>query len=166
MTIAQEDITELVKTKQDASEFTTSLGTCINLLFNSRNNPETIVNQTFPYEKKGKLLSLLEKYKIARTDSSLVKQFLQQLKDDIQKIPVVTLCIAFEPNDHTIDSVSDYFMLQIKIVVLLDIIVNEKIVGGTIITYKGVYKDYSIKKKLEDRLVNQNTSSVGTKTLH
>lgn len=166
MTIDNTDIVELMKTKQEASDYITALGTCHDLLFNSKHNPETVLNDTFPYEKKGKLLSLLEKYHITKTDSHLVQQFLQLLKEEIQKLPVVTLSIAFEPNDHTIASISDFFMLRIKRVVLLEIIVNEKIIGGTIITYKGVYKDYSVKKKLEDRFMGEKTSIVGTKTLH
>jgi len=74
---------------------------------------------------------------------------LEETKDELLKLPVLKIQLAFLPTPSFIKELSDWFKKNLKKRVLLDIEVNPTIVGGLILEYKGRYLDLSLKKEIE-----------------
>ncbi len=144
----------LVKTKQDAEE---CINACVNLhaaLFSIKDSVENKIDEYFSYGKKNKILSLCRINKITMTSPEEVQHFVMYIKSEIEHLTVINMSVAFEPNEKTINMISLWFLNNINKAVLLDIVYDSKLIGGTIITYNGKYKDYSLRKKLENIDIN------------
>lgn len=148
--VTDADILELVKTKDDARQLQKDITAVIDALFSDAQVIE-MLHMHLPYEKKEKLLALMRIHQIPLTDASLIQQFLQQLISRSQELPVITITLAFEPKQQLVTSLSAWFAVHAKKAVLLDILVDKKLIGGAIIASNGIYKDYSVKKILEEK---------------
>jgi F0F1-type ATP synthase delta subunit len=65
------------------------------------------------------------------------------------KIPKVKLEIAFEPREEFILKIEEWFREKVKKRMILDIIVNPKVIGGARIEFQGKWKDFSLEKEIE-----------------
>ena len=148
------DILEIIHTRDEAKEFLKSLDELLQELYKQSVDIEAILNNSFSHEKKEKILKLLPKYSIDVASSQQLQKFFAELKVTMQQIPVVTLTIAFDPKTSFIKILSSWITMHLKIQAFIDVSVNTQVVGGAIITYKGKYKDYTLKKVLHDKLAS------------
>ena len=84
------------------------------------------------------------------SNKDMIKDFLTQLKERVLALKTVTLEIAFEPSQETIENIHNWILKNIDTDYVLDIVVDNNIVGGVNLTYEGKYKDFSLKKKLDE----------------
>lgn len=147
------DITHIVQTKDEAIQLQIEIANLIEALFS--NKPfEELVDEQIQYGKKEKLTSLLWKYNIDIKNILQTQHFLQEVKDIIATLPIVTVTIAFSPKKQQITTFSTLLYMHIKKPVLLDIFVDKLLIGGVIIAYNGIYKDYSVKRQVEEKYKN------------
>jgi len=143
-------IIEIIKTKQEAVMLQKQLDQLLTSIY--ANKPfEEIAAEELTFEKKEKLFDLIRYYRIDIRDHSHLQTFLQELKTVIQQVPIVALSLAFYPKQELIAAISTWFLAHIKKPFLLDITVNEALLGGTVVAFNGKYFDYSLKKILEDK---------------
>lgn len=75
--------------------------------------------------------------------------------DDLEKtlpqIPLVTLYLAFEPGETEIAQIGTYLRANFKNIQLFEIKYNPDLIGGAALSYKGTYRDYSLRKKIDDQ---------------
>ncbi len=148
--ITPADIVTLVRTKNEANEFQKQLDHLLSDLFTDVSF-ETLLREYVSYEKQEKLLTLFSKEHINIKQITGVQSCLQDIKKIIAQIPVVTLAISFAPKQQMLEIIATWFLVNTKKPVLLDIIINRNLIGGAIIEYKGIFKDYSLKKILEEK---------------
>lgn len=77
------------------------------------------------------------------------KNYLDQIIKLIQKMPNVSLILAFEPSEGAIERFYSKISESVGQQVLLDIVYEPQIIGGAVIIYKGKYRDFSFKKVFE-----------------
>ena len=142
------DISPLARTKVDVDELLTQLDEIDSRLYGKNKGLESILTDVLPYDKKEILLALLRHYAIPLNDISAIQTFLTQIRSGISSLPIITLTIAFAPKDHTITRISQWLATQLARPVVLDISVDPAIIGGVVILYEGMYKDYSLHKRL------------------
>lgn len=74
--------------------------------------------------------------------------FFDDLKDYLQKIPLLKLEIAFSPPHDFLDDLRRWFKEENDKKFIFDITVNPRVIGGAIIEYKGQYRDFSLLEKM------------------
>ena len=79
-----------------------------------------------------------------------IKDFLTKLKEKIQTLKILELNIAFDPSDKTIETIHDWVLNNIGEDYVLSVTVDKRLIGGAIVIYDGKYKDFSLKKKLDE----------------
>lgn len=70
----------------------------------------------------------------------------KKTKDVLKKIPVVRLTLAIKPTPGILDLIDEFFVKNIGTKVLIEWDVDEEIVAGAKIIYKGTYGNYSVSK--------------------
>jgi F0F1-type ATP synthase delta subunit len=108
----------------------------------------------FGLQKKDKFLSLLHANKINTEKTSDLKAFFTKIQDHINKLPVLSLTVAFEPKEKTLAAIAEWFMLNLKKQMLFEITVEQDVIAGTKINYKGKFLDASVKPIFDKMLTD------------
>jgi len=80
------------------------------------------------------------------------KRFLDEIVNNLLKVPQVKVTIAFEADNLFISKINDQISQALGEKIILDILVDESIVGGAIFEYAGKHRDYSVAPKVESFL--------------
>lgn len=80
---------------------------------------------------------------------------LLKLEDEVKKLPLVTLYLAFEPNDEAVRLIGEFLRNQFSADIIFEYKNNPALIGGAALAWKGIYKDYSVKE-----LINQKQSEI------
>ncbi len=91
-------------------------------------------------------------------ENSQIEKYLQKLKADLSNMKTISLKLAFEPTDISIDKFHDFIIKNIKSYansddfngILLDISYDPNILGGAAITWNGEYRDFSLQRLFEE----------------
>lgn len=94
---------------------------------------------------------------------SLPKEFYQQFNKDnvyhifdefdaqIQKLTMLTLYLTFEPDEASLSQIGTFARKTFSQNMLLDIKFDPNLIAGCALSFKGIYKDYSLRAKIESR---------------
>jgi hypothetical protein len=145
---------EFFHTKSQANDFLIRLNEISDKIYQTGFNIDTELTNNFGIEKKENFLRLLRNHKINPQSASGLKEFINKILEKISAIPVLSLTIAFEPNQETLNKLSEWFILNASKEVVFEIKVNPKIVGGATINFNGQFKDYSIKETFDHVVLN------------
>lgn len=88
-------------------------------------------------------------------DPSAMHEYLGQVKNELEKLEVIKLTLAFEPSDATIDKFFDFVAKNVEERVVLEFEFDARILGGALITYKGEYRDFSLKRLFEEEYLEK-----------
>lgn len=83
-------------------------------------------------------------------NKEMVREFLTQLKERVQSLVPLPVTLAFSPSEHAIAIIHDWIVKNLGDGYVLDIEVDENIIGGICLTLDGRYIDLSLKKKMEE----------------
>jgi len=97
-----------------------------------------------------KIAQIFKKNNLDINDKDAFSSFLETLKGLIKKFKVVKLVLAFDPAEKTITRIHNFVKEIIGIGYILDIEVSRNVLGGAIVEFDGKYKDFSLRKKIED----------------
>jgi len=90
---------------------------------------------------------------------------LNTLQKQVSSLQVLSLTIAFEPNQQTLTSLSEWFMVNMKKQMLFDITVDHTVIAGATLSYNGKFSDFSIRPTFNRILQNAFTNSSNTTTV-
>jgi F0F1-type ATP synthase delta subunit len=96
------------------------------------------------------LSGFLQKKDLSTDNKEVLLALLDEKKSEILKMPQIKLTIAIDPEDSFLDKICSWFSANTGKTFLLDIAVDASIVGGLLITYNGIYRDLSLKTKLNN----------------
>lgn len=150
------DILNIIMTKKEATDFVTNIDILINSLFNLKIDIEKKMAEILSSKQKQALTALIKKSGINLKDAMGLQNFLKELRSGVESLPVVALTLAFEPKEENIKNISDWFALNLKKEVLLEITVDPKIIAGAVVVFGGNYRDFSVKKILTEKFENGN----------
>lgn len=143
------DLSDFFNTRPQAIDFSARLTTILKLVFAKEFNPEQILLDQFGIEKKDKIMTLLRDNGVNAQSRLDIKNFLEKIQAKINTLPVVSLVLAFEPKEATLQSLSRWFLLGMNKQVLFDIKVDKSLIGGAAILSNGKYLDYSIRPEFQ-----------------
>ena len=156
---SQADLSEFFITKKQANDFLQSLSNIIDQLFEVDFNLESVLANEIGIDKKDKFMILLRDLKMNNSSNEELKKLLLKIQDDVRKLPVMSITIAYEPNNTSLKAFLEWFLFTLKKQILIDIQVDKKLIAGSTINYNGKFKDYSV-KPFFDQLINQKLNPV------
>lgn len=74
-------------------------------------------------------------------------------RENLADLPVLSMTLAFTPSRDFLTDIIKGLREQYENNLILDILVDENIIGGAVVTYKGQYRDYSLRKRLEENII-------------
>lgn len=109
-----------------------------------------IIPGDFSPEDLNWLNSLEENFYLKFTKENLYSNF-KDLENKISGLPHLTLYLAFETGPAQIEKISEWFKKNSTTRFIFDINLDPDLLGGVAIVYNGVYKDYSLRAKIQEQ---------------
>ena len=141
----QLDLSEFFNTKPQADDFSQRMSLISAQIFEMSFNPEAALLEHFGLKKREAFMNLLRNSKVNAESRKAIKEFTDAMLIKITALPVISIVLAFEPRETTLQLLSRWFILNLKKQVLFDIKIDEKIVAGAAVMSNGKYLDFSIK---------------------
>jgi hypothetical protein len=151
------NLTVFFATQAQANEFATRLNAFSEAVYKTDFSLDKAAMQYFGMKKSEAFLKLLQNNNIAPDSASAIKGFVVKLQETIKSIPLMTLTIAFEPNEKVLHSLADWFVMNLKKQFLLEILIDPTLIAGAAIKYKGRFLDVS-NKPLVEKIIQESLS--------
>jgi F0F1-type ATP synthase delta subunit len=142
------DILRWVKTTDHARDLLSEIEILLENLFKMETNAFEKALRSISILTSQTLKEAFTKDNISFEDKSMIKEYLIGLKEQLQKLKVLKLSLAFEASEYSIDYLFAWVLKNQGVGIVLDIKTDKSIIGGAIIEFNGKYKDFSLRKKL------------------
>lgn len=139
------DLSLFVKTKADATDFVAKIGSILEHVYKTDFTLEHELLAQFGLTKQEKFVVFLRNSNVQLDSLAQVQAFLTSLQQKVSHLPILSLTLAFDPTEETLEKLSDWFILNTKQHILFDITVNPELIAGVTITYNGKYVDTSVR---------------------
>lgn len=78
------------------------------------------------------------------------QQLVNEIVKALRRLPIITLYLAFLPTELYIKKIAALLHGYCKQKVLIEINVEKIVIGGAVIAWKGMYKDFSLRKTIDE----------------
>lgn len=150
------DILTLFYTKEQSDDFVNELDGLMQSLFSSKEKFVDNVIKIMSFAKKEKLLELLRKNDMDVNEPISLFMFLGDLKQYVQDLLIVDIYLAFEPREQNVRNIVEWFNSNAPKKIILNLIFDKRLMAGAVVEYAGQVKDYSLRKKWEDKIAANN----------
>ena len=75
----------------------------------------------------------------------------QEIHKKIESLRVLTLYLTFDPDEEALSQIGGYVRTNFPNIQLLDIKFDPNLIAGAALSSGGVYKDYSLRTKINER---------------
>jgi len=141
------DILRSTRTGQQAEQLVTEIDGLLASLFHEGKKEFEKALQSIRAEVAQVLKDeFLSKYQ----NKEVIKDFLTQLKEKAQSLKTIPVTLTFSPSEHSVALLHEWIIKNIGENYVLDIEVDENIIGGICLTLDGKYIDLSLRKKAEE----------------
>src|SRR3989338_3446223 len=145
------EILNKVKTVEEAENLSSEVDSILSSLYKVKNKDlSQILSKSAGKQTAAIIKSVLESEKISESDLSAVEKTLSGLKEDLKNAQVIKITLAIDPTTELISHIHAWVTENIGRGTLLETNKDESILGGAIIAVNGQYKDFSLKKSLEN----------------
>jgi len=144
------DLITSLKTTQEVESFVSEIDT---LMFEFYNTKGLLIHKaldSISFGTVGKIMQAFLKNNLDIYNKDTFVSFFQTLKILIKKLKVIKLVLAFDPTRITIEKIHNFVKENIGMGYILDIEVYHDVLGGAIVIFNGKYKDFTLKKNLEE----------------
>lgn len=116
-------------------------------------------NETsFPSPQELNWLKSLPENFYQKFNKDNVYQILSDLDKEIAKLPILTILLTFEPDEVTFSSLGMFARKIFGPSLMLDIKLDPRLIAGAALIWNGVYRDYSLRAKIEEKKVEISQS--------
>lgn len=147
------DILSNIKTSENSRELLSEIDLLLEGLFKTQDGFEAKLNSISAINSE-KLRIAFIKNNIS-SNKEMIKEYLNLLKVELQKLKTLKLSLAFDASEHTIDNLFVWVIQNLGSGIILDIKKDKTILAGAIIEYEGKYEDLSLRKRLEEVFVTK-----------
>ena len=150
------NIFDLCYTKSDAVTFVNKLSTLSDFMYNTKVDIAQKADEILSLEEKRLLTQVFQEQHVVATDPKSFNPFLEKVKEALQKVPRLTLTLAFDPTPAFLHETSNWLQVKMEKKYFLDIQVDTSLIGGAVVAVDGMIKDYSLKKYLEEKYLKED----------
>lgn len=140
------EIINSITTKDDIGFLNSELDLLGRSIYEVKENFDSVLKSSF----RANIYSLISKLLQTEKKEDVIKK----IKSKLDEIEIIELTLSTEPKEKTLETVSSWLAKSIPQKVAIDIKINQQIMGGAIIVFKGKYFDASLKNSLENVLKN------------
>lgn len=151
------DLSDLFTTKAEANDFLTRLTSISEMFFQNGFIFEHALTEHFGVNKKDRIITILRTNNINTDSLPAVKDFIFILMSKISSLPVLSLTIAFEPQEGTLKTLAEWFFINMHKQMLFELEVDRNVIAGAKIKYNGKFYDLTIRSTFEQILQNYMT---------
>jgi len=144
----------LIKTKADAQ----TLESEINVILTSLKDDQMLKN-TLERSVRFSTAEIIKNKLSELNDKNKMEEFLYKFKENLQKLKTLKLILAFEPTEEIIKNIHAWITENLGTGIIIEIELDSAIIGGAIIIYRGLYKDFSLRRLIDEKFKNQNPQS-------
>ena len=144
------DLITSLKTTQEVESFVSEIDTLMFEFYNTKGLLIHKVLDSISFGTVGKIMQVFLKNNLDINNKDTFVNFFQTLKILIKKLKVIKLVLAFDPTRRTIERLHNFVKENIGVGYVLDIEVYRDVLGGAIVIFNGKYKDFTLKKNLEE----------------
>jgi F0F1-type ATP synthase delta subunit len=116
-------------------------------LFKNDSFTEILKSDKTPYPTLVK--QALQKEKLPNNKEGL-KIAIESLESKLKLLKQINLTLGFTPDDSTVTTIYSWVKQNLGENIILNIEVKPEILGGVIVSFNGLYSDFSLKKTLEN----------------
>jgi F0F1-type ATP synthase delta subunit len=142
-----QQLSSYLKTTTDTRELQHTLERLSDGLYRIDTSVEESLRRALPYEQALIINKLAAQNGTNMDDKPKVQEFFIKLSEQIQALPVVQITLAVRPNAALVTLIHDWFYRTYHKFIILDIVINPKIMAGSIVSANGKYYDYSLGKQ-------------------
>jgi hypothetical protein len=139
------DLSHFLTTKSQANDFSARCTAISDKVYETDFNLEDELQKEFGFNKSQKFISLLRDNNVAVGTSADLKNFFTKITQTVNSLPVTTLELAIEPDNEILKSISDWFLLNLKKQVLVEVEIKPDLIAGAAVNFKGKRHDFSIR---------------------
>lgn len=96
-------------------------------------------------------VSSLETDLISKFNQENLYELFQQIEKEAGKLQQVIIYLAFEPTQTQIEQIHFWMIKNLPQKVTIDIKIDLTLLGGCALVYKGIYKDYSLRSRIQQQ---------------
>jgi F0F1-type ATP synthase delta subunit len=142
-------ISSYLSTSYHVREVTKALDQLQTAYFHKKQQFLTTLEKEIPFPLSEVLKKLAIENEVKLEDTEEVDLFLNRLRDDIQTLPRLSITLSFPPTLELIKEINRWITLNLKAAIMLDFAVDDRLVAGAKIAFKGKIVDHSLKKRME-----------------
>ena len=139
-----------IKTLEERKRLYSEISLVLDVLFRQQADLEKILDTKVSPQLRTYILGLLQGKPLDEALREKIAKNLAEIKNKAEGLQAITLTLAFEAQQSTIDKISAFARQLLAENIIIEINVEPSILGGAIIVFKGLYRDYSLKAKLEE----------------
>lgn len=136
-----------IRTVNDKENFSDYLEALKENLFKQNSFAEIIKSGTSPYPALIK--GALQKEGLENNKNNL-KIMIEKIENELKLLKTINLMLSFEPNESIINAIYSWVTKNLGKKIVLNIEVKPEILGGAVISFNGLYSDFSLKRTLEN----------------
>ena len=148
----------LIKTTDELHDFALEIDFLLTCVFKSKNKSLDDLLEKISPKSALILKNVLSKNKLAENNKDLIGKALLAQKNKLN-YKIISITLAFEPSETTIGNIYSWVMEKLGTEYILDIDIDKTIMAGAIISFNGSYKDFTVKKNLEEVFADKNVIS-------
>lgn len=139
-----------IKTLEERKRLYSEISLILEVLFRQQADLEKILDTKVSPQLRTYILDLLQGKPLDEALRERIAKTLAEIKKKAEGLQAITLTLAFEAQQSTIDRISSFARQTLGENIIIEINVEPGIIGGAIIVFNGLYRDYSLKTKLEE----------------
>lgn len=148
----------MIRTTDERDMLLSEIDHLLPALFRPTNNRlQTVLADETRKETKDAFLAIWEQQNISLTDHQKLQVSLHELRDYLLSCPILALVLAISPTEKMLTDTCIWIRANVHPLILLAISIDRGIVGGVLMTFEGIYKDYSLRSRLDAIFTNQQT---------
>lgn len=144
------DILTSLRTTEDLNELSFEIDNLLSSIFETNNQSFDKALKSISIDTAKKINDAISKNGINTANKELIRNFLDGLKKLLGKFKTIRLIISIDPSHNVIENIHNWVVSNLGEGYLLDIETNQNLLGGAIIEFDGKYKDFTVKKDLEN----------------
>lgn len=146
-------------TKKDVGDLLDTIDLLLNTLYQKDGDAFDKTLSTSVDEWFSDIVRGLEKNGLQKED------FLKSIGEMIKSLEEVKITIHEPPNERLKEAIKNWIDANLGTKVVADFEIKKSILGGAIISYKGKYVDYSLRKRLDSVLTKMKPQIVKSLTI-
>ena len=144
-------ILNLIYTKVQRDETVSALKELTSLIYETNINLSDKIKDILPYTVAEKVLDVCDKASLVFSDKKATQEFFKALNDSLSSLKVIDMTFAFKPSERLIVDIASWLSANAEEKLLIGVSVDESIVGGLAINLSGNHREYSLRKKLQEK---------------